>query len=489
MQPKQYSATSDADGRFQIDDVMPGRYDISADHPGFIQSGSRKQSALILQPGQAVVEVVVRMQPAAVITGKIVDVDGDPMSNVGVSAQRMDAAGRSFRAHDFGAGSTNDLGEFRIPDLRPGRYTVTAAPPQGMRVPHPADKNTNNENVVYTTTYYPGTPDKQQAVPVELHPGDEAPINFGVLYSAAYRVSGTLAGIPKGAPLAEIILSSKEQGRVQDQQLEDGGKFDFRNVLPGSYTGSVMVVTGLSSGGSPGMEVMRIAEPIEVTTSDLEGLRLGLTPAGDVRGRFRMDTGQNFDWTQLNTMLLPVDEVSNISERFPNMVSVNKDGTFDLKNVSGGTYQLMVTARGNNLADYFTKSVNLNGRDASDGFTVGAATFLEVVVSANGAVIEGKVIDERGKPVAYATVVDVPAEHRSRSDLYQRDTTGEDGHFSLKGLNPGKYTVLAFDELEDDLRKPEFLKSYQSRGETVDLDEGSRSSVVLKVIESVDQEP
>jgi hypothetical protein len=171
------------------------------------------------------------------------------------------------------------------------------------------------------------------------------------------------------------------------------------------------------------------------------------------------------------------------------MVSVNKDGTFDLKNVSGGTYQLMVTARGNNLADYFTKSVNLNGRDASDGFTVGAATFLEVVVSANGAVIEGKVIDERGKPVAYATVVDVPAEHRSRSDLYQRDTTGEDGHFSLKGLNPGKYTVLAFDELEDDLRKPEFLKSYQSRGETVDLDEGSRSSVVLKVIESVDQEP
>jgi len=39
----------------------------------------------------------------------------------------------------------------------------------------------------------------------------------------------------------------------------------------------------------------------------------------------------------------------------------------------------------------------------------------------------------------------------------------------------GKYTVLAFDDLEADIRQPELLKSYDGRGEHVQLDEGSRT--------------
>jgi len=69
-----------------------------------------------------------------------------------------------------------------------------------------------------------------------------------------------------------------------------------------------------------------------------------------------------------------------------------------------------------------------------------------------------------------------------RSDLYQRDTTDDSGHFRLRGLNPGKYTVLAFEELQGDVRQPDFMKSYGARGEIVQLDEGTRKSVVLKLI-------
>ena len=69
-----------------------------------------------------------------------------------------------------------------------------------------------------------------------------------------------------------------------------------------------------------------------------------------------------------------------------------------------------------------------------------------------------------------------------RADLYQRDMTDENGHFNLRGLNPGKYTVLAFEELQEDVRQPGFLKSYDKRGESVELDEGTRKNVVLKVI-------
>jgi hypothetical protein len=49
-------------------------------------------------------------------------------------------------------------------------------------------------------------------------------------------------------------------------------------------------------------------------------------------------------------------------------------------------------------------------------------------------------------------------------------------------LNPGKYTVFAFEDLEADVHQPEFLTSYEGRGEHVQLDEGARTSIVIKLI-------
>jgi hypothetical protein len=110
-------------------------------------------------------------------------------------------------------------------------------------------------------------------------------------------------------------------------------------------------------------------------------------------------------------------------------------------------------------------------------------TVLDVVMSANAATIEGTVIDSKGKSVAYATVVDVPsAEYRRRRDLFEQTDTDALGHFSLRGLNAGKYTVLAFDDLEEDIHQPEFLETYETRGEHVQLDEGARNNVTLKLI-------
>lgn len=246
-----------------------------------------------------------------------------------------------------------------------------------------------------------------------------------------------------------------------------------------------MVVT--LGGGQPSMQMLHLVQPIEVSNANVEGLRLRPEPSGQVRGKFRLDTGQKFDWTQLTVALAPVEEQgSELTGSWgpPTISSANTDGTFELKNVPGGTYQLVIGAQSNTLRDYFTKSVNLDGRDVADsGFPVRAETYLDVVVSANGANIGGTVVDTKGQPIPYASVVDIPsAEHRTRPALYQRDTTDATGHFSLRGLNPGKYTVLAFDDLHEDVRQPEFLKSYETRGENVQLDEGARKTVVLKLI-------
>ena len=483
----QYSAISDAEGRFTIAEVEPGRYFVIVERPGFVQSGGgSRRSIITVQAGSGKNELILHMQAAAIITGKIVDLDGDAMRGVSVTATRLgSSAGRTL--HGIGNAATDDLGEFRISELRAGRYKVTASPPQGSRPPDSKDSG-EKDPPIYLPTHYPGVLNEEQAVTVEIHAGAETRINFGLLTGRAYHVRGSVTGIPSKSSMVQIMLEGQTGGSSPGpQELSEGGKFEFKNVLPGTYVARLIAVS--FEGGRPAMHMLRLGEPIEVRNASVEGLLLQPEAGGEVRGKFRLDAEQKFDWTQLNVILMPVEGggaefVVGGANGLPASSNVSADGSFELKNVPGGTYQLVVGANSNNLADYFTKSVNLGARDVSDsGFAVSAETYLDVVVSAKGASISGKVVDDKGQPIANATVVDIPsAEHRGRLDLYQRSTSDGSGNFSLRGLSPGKYAVLAFEELQEDVRQPDFLKSYGTRGELVELEEGNRNSVLLKVI-------
>jgi Carboxypeptidase regulatory-like domain len=486
----EYGATTDADGRFRIENVKPGRYTVAIDHSGLAQSGSGRRSTIVLLPGQGTTDFVFHMQPAATLTGKIVDVDGDPMSDVSVVAHRVGSTSRGMsRRESFGA-NTNDLGEFRIPNLRAGRYTIEASPQFSLRELRP-EKGSVKEREIYATTYYPGTLDEDQSVAVDLHPGDETPINFGLRKSRVYRVSGTLLGVPGGGRLVSIMLKGKDrEGEhfLREGGVGDGGRFEFQNVFPGSYTVRLDVID-LHGGGPPSVQMARVSQPIEVSDRDIEGLQLQPDLGGPVRGRLRMDTGQKFDLTQFRVYFIPIDYSEVMwSSGPPEMPPrVNQDGTFEAKNVPGGNYRFAVGSSSNTLPDVFTKSVKLDGRDVTDtGFSVSPGMSLDVVISANGGTIDGIVDDGKGKPVGYAEVVAAPsAEHRAW-DLYKQVMTDERGHFSLRGLNPGKYTLMAFEELAEsfyDIRsRPDFLTPYESQGQEIELDEGARRSVVLKLI-------
>lgn len=62
----------------------------------------------------------------------------------------------------------------------------------------------------------------------------------------------------------------------------------------------------------------------------------------------------------------------------------------------------------------------------------------------------------------------------------------ENGHFLLRGISPGQFQVLAFAQLHEDSRTEEFAKKYQGKGEKVDLDEGGKKSVVLKLVSEME---
>jgi carboxypeptidase family protein len=474
----EYRATTAPDGSFIIENVHPGRYNAVLEHAGFV----RRQATFIVQPGQSLNGLVLKMQAAGVISGKILDSDGDPMARVSVHAASVSA-----KPGTGGYGETNDLGEYRIGDLRPGKYLVSATPPR-RPAPEPVPESGEaKRQLLYATTFYPATVEKRQALSVEVHAGEESSASFRVLTVHGYRVSGSVLGVPSG-PMTRIFLTSLEggEGPQTPDQLKEGNRFEYENVLPGTYEVFLFAVKGMNDSGQPDVHMLRLSPTIIVENADVEGLQLHVEVGGRIRGVFRLDTGEKFDWTQLHVSLLPVEETppefghTGVDAHS----AVSSDGTFELKDVPAGSYQLAVGARTDKLRDYFTKSVIYGGRDVADsGFETTEEVFLDVVVSAKGATLEGNVVGSDGQPVPYCTVVVVPdSDRRARTDAYQQVQTDEHGYFLARGLNPGKYVVVAFEQLQEDFRQPEFLKTYKGKGETIELSEGARKSVTPKII-------
>jgi hypothetical protein len=342
---------------------------------------------------------------------------------------------------------------------------------------------------------------------VEVLAGGTASANFGVLSSRGYRVSGTVRGLtsqltsPDKSSENIAALMGKRIGHLalignngynEQQNLREDGKFEFQNLLPGTYRAQVMVI--VFSNGQPSLKMQTISTPIEVTGTDVVGLQLQADSGGDVSGRFHGDGEEKVDWNSLYVVLLRVPEpgqendIMPIGELGEGVIQLSGNGLLEIKDAPPGNYQLAVGAHSDKFRDYYTKSVLLSGREVADtGFPVSSSTVLDVVVSAKGARIEGSVVDENGKPVAGATVVTVPSSGKlGRPDAYQSGVSDESGHFLLRGLNPGGFLILAFEEMQENVRSPEFAQKYKEKGEKVELEEGARKSVALKLIRDSD---
>ena len=482
--PPVYEAITDQAGHFKVENVEPGEYAVRLERPGYSADAKTKRDRTVkVVAGQDTKDLVFRMLAAAVISGKIVDLEGDPVPNVDLMAIGSTGRATTENAGALMRGATNDLGEYRIADLSPGKYIVQAIP-RKSQAPSANEKDSTKDRLVYVKTYFPGTLDERQAATVEVSSGGTAIANFAVQVSHAYRVSGIVAGV--GAQgMAQLMLLTKN-GQEEEQNLAEGGKFDFPNVLPGTYHAQVMMVS-FGNGQNPSMKMRTIRTPIEVNGSDVVGLQLQLDAGGDVRGRFRVEGEEKINWSELIVTLVTVaegEEEPALQVGFTQPSEVQEDGSFEIKNASGGNYQLAVGARSEKFRDYYTKSVLLGGLEVADtGFAVSPGTVLDVVVSAKGAGVEGTVVDREGKPAAGASVVTIPASGKlGRPDAYQYARADDSGLFVVRGMNPEEFMVLAFEELQGDYRTLEFAKEYQGKGKKIELDEGGKKSVVVKLI-------
>jgi len=508
---EQYDAVTDEAGQFKFEDVEPGTYFLQLERSGYAEGGKSSRDRIInVSTGQDTKDLLFHMTMAGVITGKIVDFDGDPLPGISVVATPSAGTAKRNIARP-GNAATNDLGEYRIADLPPGKYIVQATPPENQAaLSGPKEKNAPKDRLVFVSTYFPGTLDERQAIAVEVPAGGTAAADFGLQATRVYRVSGTVIGLsapPKPQPqsggnmafmvssgqgIGQLILVGKN-GQTKEQNLREDGTFEFSGVPAGTYRAQLVSFAGFLSGQGPPLKMQAFRTPIEVNGSDVVGLQLQVEASGDVSGKFRMEGNEKIDWKQLYVILVPKSEEGSegMGMMPTGQAMLNEDGSFEIKDAPAGDCQLAVGTGSDKFRDYYTKSVLLGGREVVDtGFSVSPGTVLDVVVGAKGAGVEGTVVDAAGKPVAQANVVTLPSSGKlGRPDAYQFGQTDARGHFDLRGMNPGEFLVLAFEEIQEDYRTPEFVKKYEGKGEKVDLQEGAKKSVTLKLITGEGEKP
>jgi hypothetical protein len=126
------STTTEEDGKFYFPNVLPGQYHLYARREGYAlaEYGQRWTGGpgqlIALMAGQPVTNVQVGLALTAVISGRISDLNGNPVTGARVRAMKTSIQENRRTLRVFQEAITNELGEYRLFWMAPGRYYVSA---------------------------------------------------------------------------------------------------------------------------------------------------------------------------------------------------------------------------------------------------------------------------------------------------------------------------------------------------------------------------
>ena len=483
---------TDPQGHFLLDDIPCGSYKLSASHPRFVEAsyGQRKPSdpgaILTLVRGQKMTGLVFKLQRTAIITGHVFDENGELVQRAFVRAIRATGRDKQRGFQEAGSGVTNDLGEFRIYDLMPGRYYLAATyDPFPVREGFDPTPRRRLLKKGYPAIFFPSTTDPSKAQTLALNPGDEfTSIDFRMELVAMNTVSGKILNPPAANGVrsgVQIYITSRGSGlpgydSIDIHTNEKNGTFVLHRVPPGSY------YIRAAYFDRDTMEPMFTHRELEVTAGDVEGITLAFAPSIAVRGHVIWEGSKQGDLSTFTVSLSSVDEQSPGTQP----QELKPDGSFLFRSVSEGEYHPRFFAPN---GDCYLKSARVGSTPMVDGkisIHAGSDNSLEFVVNCRAPQVEGQVLTSDSLPAASVFVVLVPeARLREQSSEYADARTDQNGHFLLKRIRPGDYKLFSWDSVEEgDWYDADFLKLFEEKGVSVHLEDGDHKRVDLTLIET-----
>ena len=496
---------TDDSGVFDLTELPAGRYTLTVSKSGFVSLsyGQRRPlqagTPLQLADGQQLKGIEFQLPRGSVISGHVLDEDGDAMPGVMVRIMRYQYQQGERRLTPAGNGQTDDKGLYRVWGLMPGEYYVNAvargggpaggafggpggpggfAGGRGGRGGGPGSGGApEQEQINYAPTYYPGVPSVNEAKAVTVGLSQEVlDINFGMQLVRVSRISGVVSN-PDGTPVTSgnINLMADAGGARSNQigmnfgaRIQWDGSFNIGNVAPGRYI--------LRARGTDAETPQFGAQPISVNGDDLSGVAIILSAGATISGTLSFLPGGSPapDFTQFR-ITAPSTDQSDFGPQAS--ARVDKDGHFSIEGVSAGPHLIRPS---NGSRTWLLQSVTVGGRDITDSpFQLRSGENLAnvtVVFTDKQSEINGTLSTENGTPVPEFTVLAFPADSTLWRPLSRQIMTArpdQTGKYRIRGLPPGDYYLATVDPSQQgEWFEPAYLEEHRAGAARITLTEG-----------------
>jgi protocatechuate 3,4-dioxygenase beta subunit len=427
---------TDDEGKYRIVNVPAGNYRILPVANAYVpvEEGERERS-LVVGKGETLEHIDFSLVPGGVITGKVVDAEGNPVVEEPVSVFALPDNRNVYVPRYF---ATDDRGVYRIFGLRAGSYRVAAGA---------GDDSFQRGLRPYKQTYHPSVNDPSQAAVVEVIEGGETK-DIDITFTRTvptYTVRGRIIDEETGQPIANVdygITRHETRGsssRSGGFNTNPRGEFKITGLTTGKYS---ITVSGVQNTD------LRFEElPFEILDQDVTGLVIKGTRGGSISGVLVFEGLDDKTREQLGRAFLSVTIEDSPRQSRGGSVQVAADGTFQIRGLAAGTARFYLYGNG----PIRVERVERDGAVQPGGLIIREREHIKgvrVIAQFGNASIRGQINVENGTlpPDArfhvWARLVD-PDSRMFSSGSNVMPQVDSRGQFVMEGLTSGTYEIHA----------------------------------------------
>jgi Carboxypeptidase regulatory-like domain len=477
-------------GRFTFAPFYRGKFSLQGARRGFITAAYEQHeqfsTAIVTGTDFNTEDLVLRLTPLAVLSGKVLDETGDPVRKANVTLYMESHQAGMNRTVPVGADSTDDEGYYEFAALAPGNYfvSVSAQPWYAIHSFSPQPRANNlpptvspSLDVAYPTTFNNGATDSEGATAITIHGGDHLQVDVhvspvSVLHLIFRAPQDEKQGQGVSMPVFEKrVFDSAEYVNSEGMRPISPGVYEMTGIPAGKYSVRMQGSGFRQSQQFNEMNLVKDGQELDVAQS---------VPGASVKLTVKMPAGEPSP-KQLNIAL----QDSRMQVVAFQAVDPAGEAAFD--DIAAGKYSILVFSPNKRYSVVRTVSsgVETPGRDLSAAS--GSNLSLTVFLAAGVVSVEG-FVKRAGKASSGVMVALIPKDPQSHLDMFRRDQSDSDGSFVLRDVIPGTYTLIAVEDAWGfPWQQPDALKRYLEHGQNLTVGELMTNSVHLP--EPVEAQP